>query len=69
MADLASALENLQLNATGAGDEWIDQIIEEQRQPRKRIKQDQEELKRDLEKKYLTPSRSFSKEWLNKLQQ
>ena len=69
MADLASALEKLQLNAADTADDWIDQILEEQQRPRKRIKQDQEELKRELEQKYLTPSKSFSTEWLNKLQQ
>jgi antiviral helicase SKI2 len=69
MANLASALEKLQLNASCAEDDWVDQILEEQHRPRKRIKQDQEELKRELEQIYLTPSKSFSTEWLNKLQQ
>lgn len=69
MADLVSALEKLQLNSADTTDDWIDQILEEQQRPRKRIKQDREELKRELEKKYLTPSKSFSTEWLNKLQQ
>jgi antiviral helicase SKI2 len=69
MAELASALENLQLSAADTADDWIDNILEEQQRPRKRIKQDPEELKRELEKKYLTPSKSFSPEWLNKLQQ
>ena len=69
MADLASALEKLQLNTRDFADDWVDQMIEEQQRPRKRIKQDPEELKRELEKKYLTPSTSFSTEWLNKLQQ
>jgi antiviral helicase SKI2 len=52
----------------GTADDWIDHILEEQR-PRKRVKQDQEALKRELEQRYLTPSTSFSTEWLNKLQQ
>ena len=69
MADLANALEKLQLSATDTADDWIDQILEEQQHPRKRIKQDQEKLKRELEEKYLTPSKTFSTEWLNKLQQ
>ena len=67
--DLANALERLQLKATDIEDDWIDRILEGQHEPRKRVKQDQDELKRDLEKKYLTPSKSFSVEWLNKLQQ
>jgi antiviral helicase SKI2 len=69
MAELASTLEKIHLNSPDAEDNWIDQILEEQQQPRKRIKQDPEELKRELEQKYLTPSTSFSTEWLNKLQQ
>jgi antiviral helicase SKI2 len=69
MADLTSAMEKLQLDAVNSADDWIDQILEEQQRPRKRVKQDQEELKRELEQKYLTPSKSFSNEWLNKLQQ
>ena len=70
MTELSNALEKLQLSAADAADDWIDdQIIQEQQRPRKRIKQDKEELKLELEKKYLTPSKSFSTEWLNKLQQ
>jgi len=72
MADtLLSALERVHLESTttdGTADDWIDHILDEQR-PRKRVKQDQEALKRELEQKYLTPSTSFSTEWLNKLQQ
>ena len=69
MTDLASALEKLHLSAAETADDWIDRALEEQQRPRKRIKPDQEDLKRELEQKYLTPSRSFSSEWLNKLQQ
>tara|TARA_R110002060_G_scaffold49823_3_gene60728 strand:- start:16 stop:234 length:219 start_codon:yes stop_codon:yes gene_type:complete len=72
MADsLVSALERVHLSDTAAddrADDWIDSILEEQR-PRKRIKQSPEDLKRELEEKYLTPSTSFSVDWLNKLQQ
>ncbi|KAG6032306.1 hypothetical protein E4U19_007583 [Claviceps sp. Clav32 group G5] len=35
----------------------------------KKLSQDPEVLKRQLEAKYLTPSREFSTEWLNRLQQ
>ena len=69
MADpLVSALERVHLGSSNEADNWIDDILDLQR-PRKRIKQDQEELKRELEEKFLTPSTSFSPEWLNKLQQ
>jgi len=71
MADeLLSALERVQLSSTDAdvADDWIDSILDQQR-PRKRIKPDREALKLELEEKYLTPSASFSPEWLNRLQQ
>ena len=72
MADkLIDALERVHLDSKSTddlADDWIDQVLD-QRQPRKRIKQDNEALKRELEEKYLTPSASFSTEWLNKLQQ
>lgn len=69
MADpLVNVLERVHLGSNNEADNWIDDILDLQR-PRKRIKQDQEELKRLLEEKYLTPSTSFSPEWLNKLQQ
>lgn len=69
MADsLVHALENVHIGASNEADTFIDDILELQR-PRKRAKQDQEELKRSLEEKYLTPSNTFSPEWLNKLQQ
>jgi antiviral helicase SKI2 len=72
MADsLVSALEKVKLSSStldNTPDDWIDHILDSQR-PRKRIKQDKEALKLELEEKYLTPSTSFSTEWLNKLQQ
>jgi antiviral helicase SKI2 len=72
MADsIVTALENVRLSASTTGstaDDWIDHILDSQR-PHKRIKQDPEALKLELEQKYLTPSTSFSPEWLNKLQQ
>ena len=63
--DLVGALEGLRL---GDSDVNIDDILFEQR-PRKKVKQDSAELKRSLEESFLTPSTSFSNEWLNKLQQ
>ncbi|EPE35389.1 P-loop containing nucleoside triphosphate hydrolase [Glarea lozoyensis ATCC 20868] len=72
MADsLVDSLERVHLDSNPGDDttdDWIDSILDSQR-PRKRVKQDPEDLKRSLEEKYLTPSTSFSTEWLNKLQQ
>ncbi|KAG9242809.1 NUC185 domain-containing protein [Calycina marina] len=72
MADsLIGALERIRLDSStsdGTADHWIDHIIDEQR-PRKRAKQNLDDLKKELEKKYLTPSAKFSTEWLNRLQQ
>jgi antiviral helicase SKI2 len=73
MADgLVSALESLHLQSqslqTNNDDEWLDSILDSPRPP-KRVKQDKEELKRSLEQNYLTPSTTFSTEWLNRLQQ
>lgn len=63
--DLAGALQGLRLDENDVN---IDDILFEQR-PRKKVKQNSAELKSDLEKSFLTPSTSFSTEWLNKLQQ
>jgi antiviral helicase SKI2 len=72
MADgLVSALEKVHLSNAALEDkkdDWIDHVLDIQR-PRKRAKQDPEEIKRELERKFLTPPKSFSIEWLNKLQQ
>jgi len=64
---LVDALEKVHLSFDSADFE-IDQILDERR-PRKRVKQDGETLKKELEQKYLTPSTTFSTEWLNRLQQ
>lgn len=72
MADsLIDALEKVHLGSPDLdsfADDWIDSVLDTQR-PRKRIKQDQEQLSSHLEQTYLTPPSSFSQEWLNKLQQ
>jgi hypothetical protein len=68
---LVDALQRVDLAGDSLGneaDDWIDSILDEQR-PRKRVKQSSENLKRELEQKYLTPSTSFSTSWLDKLQQ
>ncbi|KAI0111287.1 DSHCT domain-containing protein [Nemania sp. FL0031] len=64
---LVEAMQKLHL-ADPANDFNIDDILFQQR-PRKRVKQDPTEIKAQLEKKYLTPSNTFSAEWLNRLQQ
>ncbi|KAI9745085.1 MAG: hypothetical protein M1818_001363 [Claussenomyces sp. TS43310] len=69
--NLAEALEKIELAGkalNGKEDDWIDHILYEQR-PLKRVKQDPTDLKQELGKKYLTPPKSFSTAWLNKLQQ
>lgn len=71
MADaLADSLQKVHLGSTAGSrdDAWIDSILDQQG-PRKRVKQDPDELKAELERKFLTPSTSFSSAWLNKLQQ
>ncbi|SMR49487.1 unnamed protein product [Zymoseptoria tritici ST99CH_3D1] len=68
MADtLPSALEKLDLY-TDQIDGELDDILDQTR-PRKRIRKSSEEVKSELEKTFLTPSTSFSPEWLDRLQQ
>ncbi|KAI1818663.1 DSHCT domain-containing protein [Poronia punctata] len=64
---LAEAMERLHL-AEPTDDFDIDDILFQQR-PRKRAKQEPDELKADLEKQYLSPSNKFPTHWLNRLQQ
>jgi antiviral helicase SKI2 len=72
MADsLVDALQRVHISANSSDsleDDFIDSILDSTR-PRKRVKQSADALKASLEQKYLTPSTSFSTEWLNKLQQ
>jgi antiviral helicase SKI2 len=73
---LAEAMQRLQVGDSAAGERSggaseafdIDSILFEQR-PRKKAKQDPEELKRGLENEFLYPSATFSQEWLNRFQQ
>lgn len=67
--DNSEALARLQLYEKDAtDDQFIDGILDKAAGQRKRI-QDPDELKAHLEKKYLSPSQTFSTEWLNRLQQ
>ena len=69
---LSEAMQRLDLKDGEVGanlePDTIDDILFQQA-PRKRRRQDPDELKAELEKKYLSPSTTFSTEWLNKLQQ
>ncbi|OBT73414.1 hypothetical protein VF21_08078 [Pseudogymnoascus sp. 05NY08] len=67
---LAESLQKVHIGSADSSrdDAWIDSILDQQG-PRKRVKQHPEDLKRELDRKFLTPSTSFSTEWLNKLQQ
>ncbi|EMF11403.1 uncharacterized protein SEPMUDRAFT_150343, partial [Sphaerulina musiva SO2202] len=68
MADsLTAALNGLALSSEGLS-ENIDDLLD-QAKPRKRIRKSPQEVKADLESQFLTPSTSFSPEWLDRLQQ
>lgn len=64
---LASAIAHVSLLETES-DSWIDNILEDRR-PRKKAKPTDDEQRSRLEELFLTPSHTFSTEWLNKLQQ
>ncbi|KAH9905407.1 antiviral helicase [Xylariomycetidae sp. FL2044] len=64
---LVEAMRELHLS-NHSNNSTIDDILF-QRGPRKRLKQDPAELKKQLENKFLSPSNQFSPEWLNRLQQ
>lgn len=76
MADtLASTLAQLNLNAQGlTGPAFDARLVEEEsgsfenHRPRKRTRQNEDDLKAELETEFLTPSARFSPEWLNRLQ-
>ena len=72
---LASTLAELNLNAQGlSGSAFDERIAEEEsgqyqnRSPRPRVRQNAEDLLKELESDFLTPSSQFSPEWLNRLQ-
>lgn len=68
---ISDALERLHLvEESPKGEDPIDELLERPTSvPRRQRQQDPEELKAHLEKEYLTPSQTFSAEWLNRLQQ
>lgn len=65
---ITEALERLHLHEESAKDDPVDDILSRTAPQRQRLR-DPEELKAHLEKKYLSPSQTFSADWLNKLQQ
>lgn len=69
-SSISDALERLHLvEAPARGEETMDDILERTSAARPQRRQGPAELKAHLEKEYLTPSRTFSTEWLNRLQQ
>lgn len=65
---LIGVIQDLSCADFQGDDGWIDSILDE-RQPRKRVKPDNDELRKQLEVDFLAPSHAFPLEWLNKLQQ
>ncbi|KAI9890159.1 MAG: hypothetical protein M1814_004440 [Vezdaea aestivalis] len=68
MDSLATAIETLRLDPSAPDDSTIDTFLD-QRLPRKRPRPSPASIKADLEKTFLTPTPTFSSEWLNALQQ
>jgi antiviral helicase SKI2 len=73
--DLSSRLAQLQLNAAKLDAAAYDARLIAQEEgvinalpPRKKARQNVEDLKKDLEREFLTPSPQFSPDWLNRLQ-
>ncbi len=69
--DLSKTLRGLQVRDVAAVERvggFIDPILEERR-PRKRARKSENDLKKELEQEFLTPSTVFGSDWLNKLQQ
>jgi antiviral helicase SKI2 len=71
MEGLSKELERLQLSCGSAENNdpaWIDNLASEQR-PLKRPRKTKDDIKKELEHEFLTPSRSFNTQWLDRLQQ
>ncbi|KAH8732530.1 NUC185 domain-containing protein [Phaeosphaeriaceae sp. PMI808] len=67
--DLAEELDKLRLSSSALEDAgWIDSIAGDQRSS-KRQRKTKQNIKKELEAEFLTPSRSFNTQWLNQLQQ
>lgn len=68
MEDLTKTFERIDLTSQDLPYDWIDHHLD-QRSPRKRKRQTKEDIKAQLSRDFLTPSSTFSTEWLNRLQQ
>jgi antiviral helicase SKI2 len=69
MESISEELEKLRLSSSALDNPgWIDSIVGEQRPP-KRQRKTQDDIKKELEAEFLTPSKSFNTQWLNQLQQ
>lgn len=71
MEDLQAALEKIHIASTSIEEEdsdWINLLSQEQR-PAKRLRKTTDDVKKEFEDEFLTPSTSFNTKWLNKLQQ
>lgn len=66
--DVISILRRLQLSDVLSGEQSIDPVLDERR-PRKRARKTDDDLMKELEEEFLTPSTVFGPDWLNKLQQ
>jgi antiviral helicase SKI2 len=65
MDTLSEELKKLRLSSSALNDPgWIDTIVGEQRPP-KRQRKTKDDIKKELEVEFLTPSRSFNTQWLN----
>jgi antiviral helicase SKI2 len=70
MEGLQAALTQLHLASASVdpAQDLLDPLATEQR-PAKRLRRTKEDVKKELEKEFLTPSTSFNTRWLNRLQQ
>lgn len=66
---LAESMAKLQLQATDSNDDELIDSILDITPPSTKQAQDKDAMKAELERKYLTPSTTFSEPWLNRLQQ
>lgn len=69
--DLVAAIQKVHISSQDFdldGDKCIDDLLNEPHHS-KRVKRTPDDVKRELENKFLKPSTSFSIEWLNKFQE
>lgn len=72
--DLKAAMRGVHISAASLDADEVENWITEdpgaaQKRPRERDEQSAEDLKKELEHEFLTPSPKFSPQWLNRLQQ